>query len=169
MDYRSDSFEPIHGFVDADWGNDLDERRSFSGYVFLMAGGAVTWSCKRQSTVAVSSTEAVYVAMAFAAKEALWLVRVIRQFKDLESINIKCDNQSAMVVASREAFSARTKHVDVAHHFYRQHVASGLITLEYVPSASNVADVLTKAVGKGKMIFGARGLGLMCANGEIIE
>lgn len=164
--YRKDSVEPIYGYVDADWGNDTDERRSFSGYVFLMAGAAVTWSCKRQSTVAVSSTEAEYIAMAFAAKEALWLVRVIRQFNDLQNINIKCDNQSAMVVASREAFSARTKHIDIAHHFYRQHVASGLITLEYVPSANNTADCLTKAVGPSKMKLGANGLGLLCANGE---
>lgn len=158
--------EPIYGYVDADWGNDTDERRSFSGYVFLMAGAAVTWSCKRQSTVAVSSTETEYIAMAFTAKEALWLVRVIRQFNDLQNINIKCDNQSAMVVASREAFSARTKHIDIAHHFYRQHVASGLITLEYVPSANNIADCLTKAVGPSKMKLGANGLGLLCANGE---
>lgn len=169
LTYHSDSLAPIHGFVDADWANDPDERRSFSGYAYLMAGGAVTWSCKRQSTVAVSSTEAEYVAMAFVAKEAIWLVRMIRQFGELESINIKCDNQSAMVVASREAFSARTKHIDVAHHFYRQHAASGLITLEYVPSNENIADCLTKPVGKGKMIFGANGLGLLCANGKIVE
>lgn len=167
--YRGDSLTPIHGFVDADWANDPDEHRSFSGYAFLMAGGAVTWSCKRQSTVAVSSTEAEYVAMAYATKEAIWLMRVIRQFDELKSINIKCDNQSAMVVASREAFSARTKHIDVAHHFYRQHVSSGLITLEYVPSTENVADCLTKPVGKGKMIFGSKGLGLLCANGEVVE
>lgn len=167
--YHGDSLAPIYGYVDADWANDADERRSFSGYAFLLAGAAVTWSCKRQSTVAVSSTEAEYVAMAFAAKEALWLVRVIRQFEKLECITIRCDNQSAMAVATREAFSARTKHIDVAHHFYRQHVSSGLIILEYVPSANNIADCMTKPVGPGKMKSGAGGLGLMCANGETLE
>lgn len=166
--YRRDSVGAIHGFVDADWANETNDRRSFSGYAFLMAGAAVTWSCKRQTTVATSSTEAEYVAMSFAAKEALWLVRVFRQFDKIENIVIKCDNQSAMVIASREGFSARTKHIDVAYHFYRQHVVSGLIRLEYVPTANNVADCLTKPIGLCKMTAGARGLGL-CANGEPLK
>lgn len=138
-------------------------------WTFILAGGAVTWSSKRQSTVAASSTEAEYVAMAYATKEALWLVRVISQFEELRNITINCDNQSAMAVASREAFSARTKHIDVSHHFIRQHVASGLIVLKYVPTDENVADCLTKAVGKNKMTFGSNGFGLVCANDKTLE
>jgi hypothetical protein len=167
--YRSDSLGQIHGYVDADWASDVIGRRSFSGYAFLMAGGAVTWSAKQQSTVATSSTEAEYVEMSFAAKEALWLIRVINQFTNLNGIIMKCDNQSAMVIASREAFSPRTKHIEVAYHFYREHVTSGLLVLEYVPSGENVADCLTKAVGRDKMVFGASGLGLVCANGGTIK
>lgn len=164
--YRRKSLGPISGFVDADYGNEIEERRSFSGYVFLLAGGAITWSSKRQSTVAASSTEAEYMAMAYAAKEALWLVRVIQQFQPLDHVVMWCDNQSAMTVASRVAFSPRIKHVDIAYHFYRQHVRDGLIVLKYVASGENVADCLTKPVGKGKIEFGASGFGLMCVNGD---
>lgn len=164
--YQRKPSEPINGFVDADYGNEIEERRSFSGYVFLLAGGAITWSSKRQSTVAASTTEAEYMAMAYAAKEALWLVRVVQQFQALDRIIMRCDNQSAMTVASRVAFSPRIKHVDVAYHFYRQHVQSGLIVLKYVASAENIADCLTKPVGKSKIEFGSNGFGLMCVNGD---
>lgn len=160
ISYRRNTNEPIEGYVDADWAGEVDERRSYSGYVFILAGGAVTWSSKRQSTVAASSTEAEYVAMSYAAKEALWLVRVIRQFQKLQNIVIRCDNQSAMVIANRVAFSTRTKHIEVCYHFYRQHVKSGLITLQYVPSEENVADCLTKPVGPIKVKFGSSGFGM---------
>ena len=66
-----------------------------------------------------------------------------------------------MVMASREAFSARAKHIDVSFHFYREHVSSGLINLEYVPSANNIADFLTKGVSGPKMNFSTNGLGII--------
>lgn len=155
--YRRGNSTPISGFVDADWANDPDEWKS---YVFILTSGAITWSCKRQTSVAVSSTEAEYVAMSHAAREAVWLTRVIRQFEKLDSITIRCDNQSAMALAHRVAFSPRVKHIAVSYHFCRQHVINGLIKLEYVPSEMNVADCLTKAVSACKMKFGAKGLGL---------
>lgn len=167
--YRRGSGEPINGYVDADWANERDECRSYSGYVFKMAEGAISWSCKRQTSVAVSSTEAEYVAMAHAAKEAIWLVRFMRQFEELKSINIRCDNQSAMVMAGREAFSPRAKHIDVSHHFIREKVTSGLITLEYVPSANNIADCLTKAVSGPKMNSGSNGFGMIVPSVKYLE
>lgn len=167
--YRRGSGEPINGYVDADWANERDECRSYSGYVFKMAEGAISWSCKRQTSVAVSSTEAEYVAMAHAAKEAIWLVRFMRQFEELKSINIRCDNQSAMVMAGREAFSPRAKHIDVSHHFIREKVTSGLITLEYVPSANNIADCLTKAVSGPKMNSGSNGFGMIVPSVKSLE
>lgn len=159
--YRRGDHGAINGFFDADWANESDERKSYTGYAFILAGGAVTWSCKRQTSVAVSSTEAEYVAMSQAAREALWLIRVIRQFEKLDNIAIRCDNQSAMALAHRVAFNPRIKHVAVSYHFYRQHVMSGLMILEYVKSENNVADCLTKGVSAGKMEFGAKGLGLV--------
>ena len=66
----------IHGFVDADWAGDLDQRRSTSGYVFNLFGGAVSWMSKKQSVVALSTTEAEYMAATHASKEAVWLQRL---------------------------------------------------------------------------------------------
>lgn len=167
--YRRNCDEPLNGYADADWANERDECRSYSGFVFKLAGGAISWSCKRQTSVAVSSTEAEYVAMAHAIKEAIWLVRFIRQFEKLNTIVLHGDNQSAMVIISREGFNGRTKHIDVGYHFCRQHVISGLISMKYVPSAENIADCLTKGVGKLKMLLGCIGFGLVCANGKLQE
>ena len=158
--YRRGSEKTVNGFVDADWANDQDERRSFSGYVFKLAEGAVAWSCKRQQCVAVSSTEAEYVAIAHAAKEAVWLFRFIRQFKELDTVILRCDNQSALVMTGREAFSPRAKRIDVSYHFVRDLVRNGFLTMEYVPTTSNLADCLTKGVCGSQMLCSTDGFGM---------
>lgn len=167
--YRRGTGEPLQGYCDADWAGERDECRSYSGYLFKLSGGAISWSCKRQTSVAVSSTEAEYVAMAHATKEAIWLVRFIRQFEDLKGIIIHCDNQSAMGMAEKEGFSPRVKHVDVSYHFTRHHVMSGLITFKYVPSAENIADCLTKGVSGPKMEYGANGFGMFVSTVKTLE
>jgi len=87
----------LHGYCDADHAADVDTRRSTTGFVFLVAGGAVSWCSKRQPTVAVSSTEAEYVASAAAVKEAMWLKHLLSDMGlPFNSIPIQGDNQSAL-------------------------------------------------------------------------
>ena len=69
----------VTGFSDADWGSDKDTRKSTHGYVFLINGGAVSWKCRRQTVVALSSTEAEYIGYSEAAKEAIWLHRILAE------------------------------------------------------------------------------------------
>ena len=76
---------PLHGWTDADWGGDKDTSRSTSGYLFTFSGGAITWKTKKQSTVALSSTEAEYIAATLVAKEGLWLKSI---FDELNIIHI---------------------------------------------------------------------------------
>ncbi|TFY77555.1 hypothetical protein EWM64_g6458 [Hericium alpestre] len=142
----------LTGYVDADWAGDVNDRRSISGYTFLLAGGAISWSSKKQNTTALSSTEAEYIVATHAAKEATWL----RTF--LSKIGRPCkaatlllmDNQSAMAIAWNPAFHARTKHIDMRYHFLREKVEAGAINLQYVPTGDQVADVLMKGLVKAK-------------------
>jgi Reverse transcriptase (RNA-dependent DNA polymerase) len=137
----------LHGYVDADWASDVNDRKSTSGFVFMLAGRAISWSSKKQQTVALSSTEAKYMAGAHAAKEATWLKNLISEiWKDQDTdspITLYIDNQSAMSIAKNPEFYDRTKHIDVRHHFLWQQVDLKAITLKYMPTNEQVADVLT--------------------------
>ena len=118
----SDSGTTLHGFVDADWGSDVNDRKSTSGYAFMLAGGAISWSSKKQTSVALSSTEAEYIAGTHGAKEAIWLRQFLEQihFPPSSPTILHIDNQSAIVIAKNPEFHDRTKHIDIRHHFLRK-------------------------------------------------
>eukprot|EP00253_Pinus_taeda_P005859 PITA_05859 len=108
----------IHGFVDVDWAGDLDQRRSTSGYVFNLFGGAVSWMSKKESVVARSTTEAEYMAATHASKEAVWLQRLCSSMGLVEEgRRIDCDSQSAIFLAKNPPYHSKTKHIDVQYHF----------------------------------------------------
>ncbi|KAL3821238.1 hypothetical protein ACJIZ3_007143 [Penstemon smallii] len=139
------------GYVDSDYAGDLDKRRSTTGYLFTMAGGPVSWRSTLQSTVALSTTEAEYMAAGEAMKEAIWIHGLI---KDLgvhqEQVEVYCDSQSAIHLAKNQVHHARTKHIDVRFHFVREIVDEGTILLVKIGTADNPADMLTKVVGSAK-------------------
>ena len=145
---RSSTIEPER-FVDADWASN-PHRKSISGYVFTIAGGAVAWSSKKQSRIALSTAEAEYVAAVHAVKQVLWFRNFYQELDlpvETPSI-VQSDNQAAISISHNPEFHARTKHIDIDMHFLRDHVQQGNIKLEYVPSESNLADVFTKALNK---------------------
>jgi hypothetical protein len=136
-------------YCDADWASDAD-RKSVSGFVITMAGGAIAWSSKKQSTVALSTAEAEYVAATHIAKQVLWYRSL---FQELElplpsTSTIFSDNQAAISIAHHPEFHARTKHIDIAHHFLRDLVESEIINLVYIKTDENLADIFTKGLPK---------------------
>jgi ribonuclease HI len=141
----------VQGYCDADYAGDTDTRRSTTGYVFLLHGGTITWSSKRQQTVAASTTEAEYMAAASAIKEALWLKKLLKDL-ELESkiLDIKMDNQSAIKLLKNPISSMRSKHIDVMHHFARERIQRGEVTVQYISTEKMVADIMTKALQKNK-------------------
>jgi hypothetical protein len=151
------------GYTDAD-GSMAEDRRAISGYAFLIDGGAVSWSSKRQEIVSLSTTESEYVAATHGLKEAMWLRSLLSEvfgsFKD--TTVLLCDNQSAIALARDHQYHARTKHIDVRYHFIRWVVDQGVVRLVYCPTEDMVADVLTKALPSPKVKHFAAGLGL-CA------
>ena len=154
--------EEIKGYTDAD-GNMAEDRRATSGYAFMINGGAVSWSAKRQEIVTLSTTESEYVGATHAAKEALWLRSLISQiFKStLPTTTIFSDNQSAIALAKDHQYHARTKHIDIRYHFIRWIIEEGKIRLIYCPTEDMIADVFTKALPSAKVKHFANELGLV--------
>uniref|UniRef100_A0A5B7BYT4 Reverse transcriptase Ty1/copia-type domain-containing protein n=1 Tax=Davidia involucrata TaxID=16924 RepID=A0A5B7BYT4_DAVIN len=137
----------VIGYVDSDYAGDLDKRRSTTGYVFTLAGGPVSWRSTLQSTVALSTTEAEYMAVTEAFKEAIWLQGLIEDLGIVqEHIEVYCASQSAICLAKNQVHHARTKHIDVRFHFILEIVDEGDILLQKIGTADNPADMLTKVV-----------------------
>jgi len=105
------------GYMDSDWTNDPDQRRSISGYIFTLGGGAVSWSSKKQQTVAASSCEAEYMAAGHCTKEALWLRSLLSglEIASLGPTVLHCDNQGTISLTKDTSYHARSKHIDVTH------------------------------------------------------
>jgi hypothetical protein len=122
LKYVADQREPeLVGYSDADWAGDINTRCSTSGYLFKIANGTVSWSSRRQATVAKSSTEAEYVVLSTATQEAIWLRRLMGDLNKgtEEPTVIYEDNQGAIALAKNPRYHNRTKHVDICHHFVR--------------------------------------------------
>ena len=141
----------VVGYVDSDYAGDLDNRRSTTGYVYTLAGGPICWRSGLQSLVALSTTEAEYMAIAEAAKEALWLAGLVRELGVQQGgVQLHCDSQSAIYLAKNQVYHARTKHIDVRFHKIRELIGSGDLDLQKVHTSENAADMLTKAITADK-------------------
>ena len=140
---------------------DVDSRRSTTGYVFIYNGAAISWVSKIQPTVAASTTEAEYVAGAMAAKEAIWLRRLLGALTGTtKAVQMKCDNQGALALMQNAVSSPRTKHIDISHHFIREKVAEKQIIMKHVPTGKMAADALTKPLAVPAFTTGIAAMGL---------
>jgi hypothetical protein len=146
--YREDTPVAITGYSDADWAGDVGDRKSTSGYMFLLGGAAISWKSSKQTCVALSTTEAEYVALAAAAQEAIWLQQLMGDLlnESIRETTILEDNQSAICLAKNQSIHGRTKHIDIKYHFIRDAVEAGKIKLVYCASEDMIADMLTKGL-----------------------
>lgn len=123
----------VCGYVDADYAGDLDKRRSTTCYVFTLARGVISWMSKLQETVALSTTEAEYIAASDSCKEAIWLKGLLDEIGRMqEKVNVFCDSQSAIHLATNPAYHSKTKHIDVRYHFVRHIIEGGKVVLKKV-------------------------------------
>ena len=148
---EGDTEVKITGYSDASLAS-LDDMTSVSGYVFLVAGGAITWRSKKQTAISLLSTEAEYISLADAARKATWLRNLYNElgFEITEPTLIYGDNQSALAIASNPQYHKRTKHFNIKHHYIREKVNDQLIVTEYCPTAEMTANILTKPLPKPK-------------------
>lgn len=153
----------LEGYSDAGWANDNTDRRSVTGYAFTLQGAPISWQSRKQKTVALSTTEAEYMALSAAIQEALWLRKLAKEL-DPETVTkamlIRCDNKGSIDLAKNSGYHQRTKHIDIRHNFVREHVEGGEIQLLYTPTEEMIADALTKAVPSPKLKFCTEAMGL---------
>ncbi|GKV32108.1 hypothetical protein SLEP1_g40737 [Rubroshorea leprosula] len=147
--------EPIlKGYTDADMAGDLDNRKSISSYLFTFAGGAVSWQSKLQKCVALSTTEAEYIATTKAGKEILWMKRFLQELglKQKESV-VFCDSHSAIDLSKNTMYHARTKHIDLRYHWLRLVTENKQFQLKKIHTNNNAADMMTKVLPKEKFEY----------------
>ena len=149
---ESDNFSfhaELIGFFDAAYA-DSTNRRSTSGYLFKLFGSPISWSSKVQRTIALSTTEAEFMATTEAAKECLWIISVATQlgWGIQRPIKLFGDNQGANALTRNPEYHQRTKHIDVRHRFITSLVDDGTISVVYIPSAYILADMFTKPLPK---------------------
>ena len=139
----------LYAYSDADWGGDLESRRSTTGYVVYAAGGPIAWQSKLQSTVAISTMKAEYMAAFGAIQELIWIKGVLGElgFAYVDPITLHMDSKSAISLAKNPTHHKRSKHIDIKYHWLREHTyEEGTIHLEHCGTEEMVADVLTKAL-----------------------
>lgn len=151
--YQRQSVAPqVTGFCDADYGGDLDTRRSRSGYIFQFGSGLIAWSSQSQKCTAQSTTEAEYIAACMATKEAIWLRRLLHNigYPQPDPTPLFGDNQSAIRLLKNPEYHKRTKHIDIQYHFIREKFKNGEIDISYISTAQQIADIMTKPLPRDK-------------------
>ena len=144
--YKKGGSENLVAYADSDYAGDLEDRKSTSGYVFLMSSGAVSWSSKKQPIVTLSTTEAEFVAAAYCASQVIWMGRILEKLGHSQrgSTTMFCDNSSTIKLSKNPVLHGRCKHIDVRFHFLRDLTKEGAVELVYCGTQEQVADVMTK-------------------------
>lgn len=162
--FRGDDKSPaMEAYSDADWANDLVDRRSLTGSVFRVHGCTVSWLTRKQPTVSLSSTEAELIALCVTVCHGIWMTRLLKELgvKFEEPIIYYEDNQSTIRVVEDERDVGRLKHIDVKFRFVRELIQRGQVAVQYVPSANQLADVMTKGLPSKAFLQHRTNLGLV--------
>ncbi|KAL0298882.1 UNVERIFIED_CONTAM: Retrovirus-related Pol polyprotein from transposon TNT 1-94 [Sesamum radiatum] len=140
------------GYSDADGSADRDERKSTSGYAFLLGGAAITWCSKKHPCISLSTMEVEYVACTSAVQEAIWLRRFLKSLRISmhidDAIVIYCDNTTTIAYAKDTKYHGRTEHIDTRYHFIRDSIAQGEVVLRHIPTNDMIVDPFTKPLSR---------------------
>src|SRR5882724_8223232 len=140
------------GFCDVNYAKDPHDRKSTSSFVFMLAGGPISWKSKKQMLVSLSTTEAEYYALGIACQEAAWLKQIGQEL--LMSLNkpihIYSDNTGTVAPSDNPIFHNRSKHIDIRWHFIRELIRSKIVRTSHIPRTQNRADFLTKSLSRSE-------------------
>lgn len=143
---RGEGNARLLAYTDSDYAGDLDDKRSTSGFVFMMASGAISWASKKQPVVALSTTEAEYIDAASCACQSVWLSRILKAIgcEGKSETVIMCDNSSTIQLSKHPMFHGKSKHIEVRFHYLRDLVSGGMVRLSYCSTENQIADIFTK-------------------------
>uniref|UniRef100_A0A2N9GH76 Integrase catalytic domain-containing protein n=1 Tax=Fagus sylvatica TaxID=28930 RepID=A0A2N9GH76_FAGSY len=154
----------LTGYSDADWASDKDERKSTSGYAFILGGGAVSWCSKKQSCIALSTMESEYVACSAAVQEAVWLRRFLQRLGVTahaeDAVLLYSDSTSALAYAKDPKYHGKAKHIELRYHYIQDMVSQGKVILQHISTSSMVADPLTKPIARDLFFSHTKSMGL---------
>ncbi|MGV7994806.1 Ty1/Copia family ribonuclease HI, partial [Mycobacterium kansasii] len=135
----------LAGYSDADWAGNLDDRKSTSGGCFFIGNCLVSWFSKKQNSISLSTAEAEYIAAGNACTQLVWMQRMLSDYEiKQDSMLLYCDNSSAINISKNPIQHSRTKHIDIRFHYIRELVEGKIISLEYIPTEDQRADIFTK-------------------------
>ena len=141
----------LKGFVDADYASNRDTRRSTTAYMFMTSQNCISWKAQLQSVVALSTTEAEFMATTEAFKEALWLQGILQELKQIKGrVTVYSDSQSSIHLCKNPVYHEKSKHIDIRLYWIREKIEEGVIKLEKVRSEDNPADAGTKVLTVSK-------------------
>ncbi|KAL2985342.1 hypothetical protein AAZX31_12G146200 [Glycine max] len=163
--YPKNSTCNLIGYSDSDFFGSKTDRKSTSGSFQFIGSALVSWHSKKQNSVALSTTEAEYISAGSYCAQILWMKQQLSNYGILlDHIPIRCDNTSFINLSKNPVQHSRTKHIEIRHHFLRDHVLKGDCVLEFVDTNNQLADIFTKPLPKETFFTIRRELGLLDIN-----
>jgi hypothetical protein len=150
----------LQGYADADWAGSAVDRKSTSDCCFTLGSAMVSWCSRKQSSVALSATEAEYIELSVAFCEAVWLRKILTNlfYHEMDSTIIHCDNQSCVKLSENPVFHDRLKHIEIKYHYIRDMVQRKEVHMQYLPTREQIADIFTKPLARTKFKYSVRDL-----------
>jgi hypothetical protein len=161
--YVSSGDVKLQGYTDSDWAGSAVDQKSTSGCCFSLGSGMISWLSRKQTSVALSTSEAEYIATSVASREAVWLWKLLAGIFDLElePTLIHCDNQSCVKLTENPVFHDRSKHIEIKYHYIWDMVERRVVELQYISTDEQIANILTKPLSRVKYEYFRDKLGVL--------
>ena len=162
MWYSKDTSDVVVRYSDADWAGNADDRKSTLGDCFCVSNNLASWMSKKQNSILLSTAEVEYIAAGSYCTQLLWMQKLLHDYGICrEHLTVYCDNTSVINISKNLVQHSRTKHIEIRHHFIRELVKNGILTLEFIHTDDQKADLFTKPLGNKCFGFLRQNIGVI--------